>query len=188
MDTAFQPPSQPTSQPTSQPPSQSPRAGSAPAGAGSEIVEGIGEPAAQQIKLRKHEEQEAHEGHEEQEEHEGHEEQEEHEGEAHRHHAPRGVSDRFALGFVLLLRNLADTFFAKRYGHRAIVLETVAAVPGMVGATIKHLKCLRIATIAFCWRLPRLAERRIRVECGRFPPCTRPLSGELLGILRAASR
>ena len=34
-------------------------------------------------------------------------------------------------------------FFAKRYGHRAIVLETVAAVPGMVGATITHLKCLR---------------------------------------------
>ena len=37
----------------------------------------------------------------------------------------------------------ADTFFAKRYGHRAVVLETVAAVPGMVGATINHLDCLR---------------------------------------------
>jgi hypothetical protein len=34
----------------------------------------------------------------------------------------------------------ALTPFAKRYGHRAIVLETVAAVPGMVGATINHLK------------------------------------------------
>jgi ubiquinol oxidase len=42
-----------------------------------------------------------------------------------------------------LLRFCADTFFAKRYGHRAIVLETVAAVPGMVGATITHLRCLR---------------------------------------------
>jgi ubiquinol oxidase len=42
-----------------------------------------------------------------------------------------------------MLRFCADTFFAKRYGHRAIVLETVAAVPGMVGATINHLKCLR---------------------------------------------
>jgi ubiquinol oxidase len=41
------------------------------------------------------------------------------------------------------MRLCADTFFAKRYGHRAIVLETVAAVPGMVGATINHLKCLR---------------------------------------------
>jgi len=59
------------------------------------------------------------------------------------HHAPHGFSDHFALGFTRLLRFCADTFFAKRYGHRAIVLETVAAVPGMVGATIQHLTCLR---------------------------------------------
>lgn len=59
------------------------------------------------------------------------------------HYAPRGVSDRFALGFTKLLRVCADTFFAKKYGHRAIVLETVAAVPGMVGATLTHLRCLR---------------------------------------------
>ena len=62
---------------------------------------------------------------------------------ARSHHAPRGNSDRFALVFTRLLRWLADTFFAKRYGHRAIVLETVAAVPGMVGATLTHLQCLR---------------------------------------------
>lgn len=59
------------------------------------------------------------------------------------HHAPRDLSDRIALGFTKLLRFCADTFFAKRYGHRAIVLETVAAVPGMVGATLTHLKALR---------------------------------------------
>ena len=59
------------------------------------------------------------------------------------HHQPHGVSDRVALGFTKVLRFCADTFFAKRYGHRAIVLETVAAVPGMVGATVNHLKCLR---------------------------------------------
>jgi ubiquinol oxidase len=59
------------------------------------------------------------------------------------HHAPKGISDRIAFGFTKALRFCADTFFAKRYGHRAIVLETVAAVPGMVGATINHLKCLR---------------------------------------------
>lgn len=59
------------------------------------------------------------------------------------HHQPKGFSDRFAYGFTKLLRFCADTFFAKRYGHRAIVLETVAAVPGMVGATINHLTCLR---------------------------------------------
>ncbi len=59
------------------------------------------------------------------------------------HHVPEGVSDRVALGFTKVLRWTADTFFAERYGHRAVVLETVAAVPGMVGATINHLHCLR---------------------------------------------
>ncbi|MDC7684478.1 alternative oxidase [Asticcacaulis sp. BYS171W] len=59
------------------------------------------------------------------------------------HHKPQSFADRFAFGFTKLLRFCADTFFAKRYGHRAIVLETVAAVPGMVGATLTHLKCLR---------------------------------------------
>ncbi len=59
------------------------------------------------------------------------------------HHVPKALSDRIAYGFTKALRFCADTFFAKRYGHRAIVLETVAAVPGMVGATINHLKCLR---------------------------------------------
>lgn len=59
------------------------------------------------------------------------------------HHPPRDVSDHIALGFTKVLRWCADTFFAKRYGHRAIELETVVAVPGMVGATVNHLKCLR---------------------------------------------
>ncbi len=59
------------------------------------------------------------------------------------HYAPQGFSDRFALGFTKFLRFFADTFFAKRYGHRAIILETVAAIPGMVGGTLQHLKALR---------------------------------------------
>jgi ubiquinol oxidase len=59
------------------------------------------------------------------------------------HHQPTGFSDRFALGFTKFLRFSADRLFAKRYGHRAIVLETVAAVPGMVGAMFTHLRCLR---------------------------------------------
>ena len=37
----------------------------------------------------------------------------------------------------------ADTFFAKRYGNRAVVLETVAAVPGRVGGALQHLWALR---------------------------------------------
>lgn len=60
-----------------------------------------------------------------------------------RHHAPDGLSDRVALAFTKVMRFVADRFFAGRYGHRAIVLETVAAVPGMVGATMTHLRSLR---------------------------------------------
>lgn len=59
------------------------------------------------------------------------------------HRLPRDFSDRIALGFVKALRFVADAFFAKRYGHRAVVLETVAAVPGMVGGLLQHLKALR---------------------------------------------
>ena len=60
-----------------------------------------------------------------------------------RHHSPENLSDRFALFFVKILRFFADILFAKRYGHRAIVLETVAAVPGMVGGALQHLRALR---------------------------------------------
>ena len=60
-----------------------------------------------------------------------------------RHYAPRDASDRIAYSFTRLLRFFADVFFARRYGHRAVVLETVAAVPGMVGGTLQHLRSLR---------------------------------------------
>ena len=60
-----------------------------------------------------------------------------------KHYQVNNLSDRIALGFTKILRFLADTFFKKRYGHRAVVLETVAAVPGMVGGMLLHLKSLR---------------------------------------------
>ncbi|MCZ4305166.1 alternative oxidase [Zoogloeaceae bacterium G21618-S1] len=60
-------------------------------------------------------------------------------------------SDRFARAMTKTMRLLADTFFARRYGHRAIVLETVAAVPGMVGATLQHLKALRYMSDDYGW-------------------------------------
>lgn len=67
------------------------------------------------------------------------------------HHEVRNFSDRVALGITLALRFFADTFFAKRYGNRAIVLETVAAVPGMVGGMLVHLRCLRWMTPDHGW-------------------------------------
>ena len=59
------------------------------------------------------------------------------------HIQPKTLSDKVAYGFVRFLRFFADKFFAKRYGHRAVVLETVAAVPGMVGGLLQHLTALR---------------------------------------------
>lgn len=59
------------------------------------------------------------------------------------HRKPEGVSDRIAYAFVRLLRFVADTFFSGRYGNRAVVLETVAGVPGMVAGLLQHLTSLR---------------------------------------------
>ena len=60
-----------------------------------------------------------------------------------KHHKPKNRSDKIALAFTKFLRFVADTFFRKKYGHRAVVLETVAAVPGMVAGMLTHLKSLR---------------------------------------------
>jgi ubiquinol oxidase len=61
-----------------------------------------------------------------------------------RHYEPKDFRDRIAYAFVVFLRFFADTFFARRYGHRAVVLETVAAVPGMGGGVLQHLHSLRL--------------------------------------------
>lgn len=59
------------------------------------------------------------------------------------HHENKGLSDHFARAAVSFIGYFADLFFRKRYGHRAVVLETVAAVPGMVAAVFNHLSSLR---------------------------------------------
>lgn len=59
------------------------------------------------------------------------------------HYIPVQFSDRIALSFTKGMRFFADTFFKKRYGHRAVVLETVAGVPGMVSGMWTHLTSLR---------------------------------------------
>ena len=59
------------------------------------------------------------------------------------HLHPESISDSVALFITRSLRFFADTFFKKRYGHRAVVLETIAAVPGMVGGMLAHFKSLR---------------------------------------------
>jgi len=53
------------------------------------------------------------------------------------------IRNALAMGMTKFFRFFADTFFAKRYGHRAVVLETVAGVPGMVAGVLMHFKSLR---------------------------------------------
>ena len=56
---------------------------------------------------------------------------------------PVNFSDKVAYRITMFLRWTADTFFKKRYGHRAVVLETIAGVPGMVAGMWNHLRSLR---------------------------------------------
>ena len=53
------------------------------------------------------------------------------------------MRDIVARSMTKFFRLIADTFFAKRYGHRAVVLETVAGVPGMVAGMLLHFASLR---------------------------------------------
>ncbi|KFK39525.1 hypothetical protein AALP_AA3G255800 [Arabis alpina] len=60
-----------------------------------------------------------------------------------KHHVPKTFLDRLAYWTVKSLRLPTDLFFQRRYGCRAMMLETVAAVPGMVGGMLLHCKSLR---------------------------------------------
>ncbi|KAI3703620.1 hypothetical protein L1987_73812 [Smallanthus sonchifolius] len=60
-----------------------------------------------------------------------------------KHHVPKTFLDKFAYWTVKSLRLPTDIFFQRRYGCRAMMLETVAAVPGMVGGMLLHCKSLR---------------------------------------------
>jgi ubiquinol oxidase len=65
------------------------------------------------------------------------------------HYTPIQFSDRVALFFTKGMRFFADTFFKKRYGHRAVILETVAGVPGMVAGMWTHLTSLRSMKVGY---------------------------------------
>ncbi|KAG7563797.1 Alternative oxidase [Arabidopsis suecica] len=60
-----------------------------------------------------------------------------------KHHVPSTLPDKLAYWMVKSLRWPTDLFFQRRYGCRAMMLETVAAVPGMVGGMLMHFKSLR---------------------------------------------
>ena len=103
-----------------------------------------------------------------------------------RHYAPRDLRDRIAYVFTKFLRFFADTFFARRYGHRAVVLETVAAVPGMVGGTLQHLRALRRMESDHGWIRTLLDEaENERMHLMTFIQIAQPSSLERLLVLLA---
>jgi ubiquinol oxidase len=103
-----------------------------------------------------------------------------------RHYSPRDFSDRVAYAVTRVLRFFADVFFARRYGHRAVVLETVAAVPGMVAGTLQHLRSLRRIEGDRGWIRTLLAEaENERMHLMTFMHIARPSTFERLLILLA---
>jgi ubiquinol oxidase len=61
----------------------------------------------------------------------------------HYRYAPKTFGDKVAKKIVHFSAACADFLFQERYGHRAVVLETIASVPGMIGGLFQHLKSLR---------------------------------------------
>lgn len=102
------------------------------------------------------------------------------------HHTPENARDRVAYMFVKFLRFFADSFFARRYGHRAVILETVAAVPGMVGGSLQHLRSLRRMKSDDGWIRTLLDEaENERMHLMTFIQIARPSRFERLLILLA---
>ncbi|XP_031266718.1 ubiquinol oxidase 2, mitochondrial-like [Pistacia vera] len=60
-----------------------------------------------------------------------------------RHHKPENFRDKFAYWTVQALKYPTHLFFQRRHMCHAMLLETVAAVPGMVGGMLLHCKSLR---------------------------------------------
>ncbi len=103
-----------------------------------------------------------------------------------RHHPPRTFSDRIAYRVVRMMRFVADGLFGRRYRNRTIVLETIAAVPGMVAATLLHLKCLRLMIDDRGWIRTLLNEAETqRAHLMVFVAIDRPSLLERLSVLIA---
>ncbi|KAJ2093434.1 inducible alternative oxidase 2 [Coemansia sp. RSA 1813] len=60
-----------------------------------------------------------------------------------KHRKPENIADTIAYYAVKSARKPTDIFFRNKYLHRSVMLEVVAAVPGMVGALIRHIKSLQ---------------------------------------------
>lgn len=59
------------------------------------------------------------------------------------HYQAVTAGDKLAEASVKMLEPLVHAFFKDKYNHHAVVLETVAALPGMIGGAFRHMKSLR---------------------------------------------
>ena len=59
------------------------------------------------------------------------------------HYTPRGFPDKISLKIIAFLRWSTDYYFKEDLVRRAVMLETVAAVPGIVAGMNLHLRSLR---------------------------------------------
>ncbi len=59
------------------------------------------------------------------------------------HRETNKISERLAYKITQLLKFSLNIFYGKKYAKRAVILETIAAVPGMVAGMFNHLKALR---------------------------------------------
>ena len=102
------------------------------------------------------------------------------------HKRTHKLSDNVASFVASSIAGLADLFFKHRYGHRAVVLETVAAVPGMVGGMFSHLSSLRTIRDDKGWIQELLDEaENERMHLMVFSHITRPTRFERLLITLA---
>lgn len=59
------------------------------------------------------------------------------------HQTPNNTSEYIAFKITQILKFMLNIFYGKKYAKRAVILETIAAVPGMVAGMLNHLKALR---------------------------------------------
>ncbi|KAI7862594.1 alternative oxidase-domain-containing protein [Spinellus fusiger] len=103
-----------------------------------------------------------------------------------KHREPLGLGDKFAYRFVKVLRTLPDTYFGRDHYMRAVMLETIAAVPGMVGGMLRHMKSLRNMSEDHGWIVHLLHEaENERMHLMTWMKCLQPSFTNRLLVLGA---
>eukprot|EP01006_Ploeotia_vitrea_P037937 TRINITY_DN66190_c10_g6_i1.p1 TRINITY_DN66190_c10_g6~~TRINITY_DN66190_c10_g6_i1.p1 ORF type:complete len:350 (-),score=162.21 TRINITY_DN66190_c10_g6_i1:23-1024(-) len=99
---------------------------------------------------------------------------------------PQTIGDYIADYMVKALVPFTHLFFRDRYNHHAVTLETVAAVPGMVGGMLRHLRSLRHMRRDHGWIGPLLEEaENERMHLLVWMTVTQPTLAEKLLVMAA---